>query len=328
MSHRISRRKWITGAALLAHNVTGRPLERVTNAFADVSTVAGRPEGVLIESHIHLFAGDPLRFPYNSASYKPTREPVEQYVKFAREVRLDHAVIVHPEPYQDDHRYLEYCLAHGPSPGFFKGTCLFDPIDPATPKRMQALVEKHPGKIVALRIHEIHPAGTPSTTSGLIRDRDLKNPQMAVTWRAAHELGLAIQIHCIPHYAGPIGELAGEFRETPVILDHLARPGQGTPHEYEQVLKLARLQHVYMKFSKTGVESASKQPFPHLDAKPLVRQVYEAYGPDKIVWGELGANLAEFQKAVQLFNLMFDFVPEANRMKIRGLTSQKLFAFS
>ena len=36
-------------------------------------------------------------------------------------------------------------LAHEPSPGFFKGTCLFDPIDPETPKRMQALVREKSG---------------------------------------------------------------------------------------------------------------------------------------------------------------------------------------
>ncbi|MGC2400297.1 MAG: amidohydrolase family protein [Acidobacteriaceae bacterium] len=321
----ITRREWITGATVLAGS---KAVQGMTGILPDTSTAPGRPEGVLIESHIHLFAGDPTRFPYNRASYQPAAAPVERYVQFAREVELNHAVIVHPEPYQDDHRYLEYSLAHDPSPGFFKGTCLFDPIDPATPRRMRALVEKHPGKIVALRIHELHAAGTPFTTSGLIRDRDLNDPHMAVTWRAAHELGLAIQIHCIPHYAAPIGNLAARFPDTPVILDHLARPGQGTPQEYEQVLALAKLPLVYMKFSKTGVESASKQPFPHLDARPLVRRVYDAFGPDRMIWGELGGNQVEFQQAVQLFNTMFDFVPEANRKKIRGLTSQKLFAFT
>jgi predicted TIM-barrel fold metal-dependent hydrolase len=253
---------------------------------------------------------------------------VEEYVKFVQEARIDHAVIVHPEPYQDDHRYLEYCLAHEPSQGFFKATCLFDPIDPETPKRMKALVQRNPGRIVALRIHEVHPAGTPSTKTGLIRDRDLKDPQMAVTWRAAHELGLAIQIHCIPHYAGQIAELATNFRQTPIILDHLARPGQGTPQEYEQVLKLAEFPLVYMKFSSTGVASASKQPFPHLDAKPLVKRVYESFGADKMIWGELGSNMNAFGQAVELFDVMFDFAPEPERAKICGLTAQKLFAFS
>jgi predicted TIM-barrel fold metal-dependent hydrolase len=318
----ISRREWMMGAFATAHALGAQPkgLKRMASALADTSSGP-------IETHIHLFAGDP-RFPYNSTSYPPKREPVEEYVKFAQEAHIDHAVIVHPEPYQDDHRYLEYSFAHEPSPGFFKGTCLFDPIDPETPKRMQALVQRNPGRIVALRIHETHEAGTSSTTSGLIRDRDLKNPQMAVTWRAAHELGLAIQVHCIPHYAVAIGELASKFPQTPVVIDHLARPGQGTPEEYEQVLKLALLPRVYMKYTTTGVASASKQPFPHRDAKPLVKRVYQAFGPDKILWGELGVNTTEFQQAKQLLNLMLDSASLSERANIQRLNAKKLFGFS
>src|SRR6202453_2588103 len=250
----ISRRDWLVGTIAVAHAWGARP--QGLSMMADTLTGdagAARPAGVLIESHIHLFADDPARFPYNSACYKPQRGPVEEYVRFVREARINHAVILHPEPYQDDHRYLEYCRQQEPSAGFFKATCLFDPIDPETPKRMQALIKRNPGRIVALRIHETHAAGTPSTTSGLIRDRDLRDPQMAVTWHAAHDLGLDIQIHCIPHYAVQIGELAAKFPHTPVILDHLARPGQGTAAEYEQVLKLASLPRVYMKYSSTGV---------------------------------------------------------------------------
>jgi predicted TIM-barrel fold metal-dependent hydrolase len=318
----ISRREWMMGAFATAHALGAQPkgLKRMASALADTSSGP-------IETHIHLFAGDP-RFPYNSTSYPPKREPVEEYVKFAQEAHIDHAVIVHPEPYQDDHRYLEYSFAHEPSPGFFKGTCLFDPIDPETPKRMQALVQRNPGRIVALRIHETHEAGTSSTTSGLIRDRDLKNPQMAVTWRAAHELGLAIQVHCIPHYAVAIGELASKFPQTPVVIDHLARPGQGTPEEYEQVLKLALLPRVYMKYTTTGVASASKQPFPHRDAKPLVKRVYQAFGPDKILWGELGVNTTEFQQAKQLLDLMLDSASLSERANIQRLNAKKLFGFS
>ena len=305
----ISRRAWIAGTLL--------PLV----------ARAERPPGTLIESHVHLFAGDPERFPYNPAAYKPQPNPLEQWVKFALEARIDHAVIVHPEPYQDDHRYLEYCLAHEPSKGFFKATCLFDPLDPQTPRRMQALVKRNPARIVALRIHEIHAAGTPSTRTGAIRDRDLADPQMAVTWRAAHDLGLGIQMHTIPHYAPQIGELAAKFPQMPVIVDHLARPGQGTAAEYEDVLKLAKLPEVYMKFSTTGVASASHQPYPHPDAKPTVGRVYNAFGAGRIVWGELGNNMPAFARAVKLFDAMFDFASEEEKAKIRGLNAQKLFGF-
>lgn len=292
------------------------------------SPQAIRPKGVLIETHIHLFSQDQIRFPLSPLSYKPKPLPVEDYVKFAVQAKINHAVVVHPEPYQDDHRYLEYCFAHEPFSGFFKGTCLFDPIDPKTPQRMRELVSNNPHRIVALRIHELHPAGTPSMRTGAIRDRDLKDPQMLVTWRTTHALGLAMQIQSTPRFALPISELAAKFPGMPIILDHLDRPGQGTPEEYEQVLALAKLPAVYMKFSETGVQSASKLPFPHLDAKPLVKRVYDAFGPERILWGELGANTAQFGRAVQLFETMFDFVPEHEKARIRGLNAQRLFAFS
>jgi hypothetical protein len=102
----VSRRKWMLGAAAAAQAFAAQPkgMRRMANALADAASVPGRPNGILIESHIHLFGGDPERFPYNSASYKPHTAPVEDYVKFTREVQINHAVIVHPEPYQDDHR--------------------------------------------------------------------------------------------------------------------------------------------------------------------------------------------------------------------------------
>ena len=64
--------------------------------------------------------------------------------------------------------------------------------------------------------------------------RDMTAPPMRETWRKTHELGLAIQMHFIPFYAPQIGALAERFREMPVILDHLARAGQGTPAEYNE----------------------------------------------------------------------------------------------
>src|SRR5258708_30060105 len=212
MHNFLARREWLLGTAGVA---------------------AARPAGVLVDSHVHLF--DPQRVPYHpSATYRPPAAPLEAYVQFVPEAKITHTIIRHPEPYQDDHRYLEYCFEHEPSRGFFKGTCLFDPIAPDTPARMQALVKKLPDRIVALRIHENLAAAKPPTTSGAIRDRDMRHPALKEAWRAAHLLGLAIQMHFIPRFAPQIGELPAQFRDMPGILDHLAPAGPGTPPEYEQ----------------------------------------------------------------------------------------------
>jgi predicted TIM-barrel fold metal-dependent hydrolase len=310
----------------------GNPAARLTRraliaALAAGALEAARPRGTLVDTHVHLFADDQQRFPYHpNATYKPGAQALEPYLKFVREARIDHAIIVHPEPYQDDHRYLEYCFANEPSRGFFKGTCLFDPIAADTPKRMEALVKKHPGRIVALRIHENRKQGAAPTASGPIRDRDWRHPAMKQTWRAAADLGLAIQMHFIPYHAPQIGELAAAFPRMAVILDHLARAGEGTPAEYDEVLRLAKLPRVVMKFS--GVNYSSRQPHPHADAKPLVRKTFDAFGADRMIWGGLGMNAAAFDKAVELFDRQFDFLAEADRAKIRGANAMKLFGWT
>jgi L-fuconolactonase len=292
--------------------------------LASAMAAAVRPAGMLVDTHIHLF--DPARFPYHpSGTYQPPAQPLEKYVEFVRQARIDHTVIVHPEPYQDDHRYLEYCFAHEPTPRFFKGTCLFDPVAPETPARMEALVKKHPGRIVALRIHEMRKPGEPALTSGPIKDRDLRAPAMRTTWAAAQKLGLAIQMHFVPHFAPQIDELAARFPTMPIVLDHLARAGQGTPADFEAVLKLARHPRVYMKYS--GVGYSSKEKYPYRDARPTVRSAFDAFGPERMIRGGLGHTMEEFEQAVRLFDEMFAFANAGNRDRIRGLNAAKLFGW-
>lgn len=287
---------------------------------------AARPQGVLIDTHIHLF--DPARFPYSpSGTYQPAAAPLEPYIQFVKQIRLDHTIIVHPEPYQDDHRYLEYCFAHEPSAGFFKGTCLFDPLKPDTPARMADLVKRNPNRIVALRIHENRKNGEPPWPVGKpIRERDMSDPAMRTTWRAAADLGLAIQMHFTPNHAPAIGKLAAEFRDMPVILDHLARSGQGTPEEYDGVLALAKLPRVVMKFS--GWRYSSKEDAPYKDIAPLVKRTFDAFGPDRMIWGGLGHDAKQFEEACSVFDTAFRFASENDKAKIRGFTAKKLFRFS
>lgn len=322
----ISRRQMIVGGALVAIQARAGFGREAKDATGDAVNVT-RPPGILIESHIHLVSDDKVKFPFAEKNARMPPEPVEAFMKFAREAKLDHAVMVTPEPYQDDPSYMEYCLS-GPYGSFFKAICLLDPIDPRTPQKLSDLARRHPGQIVGMRIHEFRPVGAPPTTSGILRDRDLRDPQMAVTWRALHNLGMGILIQCIPHFAPEIAVLAQELPDMPVVLDHLARPGQGTPEQYVDVLRLGKLPNVYMKFSTTGVESASKQPYPHLDAKPLVRHVYEAFGADRMMWSGLGENMDEFGKAIHLFDTQLDFVAEPEKEKIRGLTAKKLYKFA
>ncbi len=295
-------------------------------AASSAAILSARPAGLLIDTHIHLFARDRQAFPYHpNGPYNPEPRDLEDYRPFVAKSKIDHAVIVHPEPYQDDHSYLEHCFQHEPRPGFFKGTCLFDALDPKTPARMKALMARNPKRIVALRVHAVDERGAAPAVSGAIKNRDLASNEMKRTWKAAGDLGLAIQMHFRPYYSPAINKLAAEFPEISVVLDHLGRSGFGNAADFADILALADRPNTYMKFS--GVGYSSKEDYPYDDARPTVKRMYEAFGPDRMIWGGLGYNMADFDKNAALLDRMFHFAPEADRAKIRGLTAKRLYAF-
>jgi predicted TIM-barrel fold metal-dependent hydrolase len=305
----LSRRELLAGALVLAPALRG-----------------AIPTGRIVETNLHVYPEDVRRFPFHpNRTYTPGFAPLEPYLKFVKEAHVGPVVIVHPSPYQDDHRVLEYCFENEPSPGFFKGTCFFDPIDPKTPARMKELSAKHPGRIKALRIFEDRKASDPPTTTGTIRDRDLRDPRVKTVWKAAGSLGMAIQMVPIPGHAPQIHALAAEIKDTRVIIDHLSAPTKGTPAEYEEVLKLGKLPNVVMKF--TSLRGATKEEFPHKDLQVLSRRVFEAFGPDRMMWGTFGGNMDAYEKNAALFDHLLDFASESDRAKIRGLTALKVFDF-
>ena len=113
--------------------------------YTSPALASAAPNSPVIDTHIHLFADDRKRFPYHKdATYQPPAAPLEPYKAFVQQAGIDHTVIIHPEPYQDDHSYLEYCFENEPSPDFFKGVCLFDPIRADTGDRMADLVKRNP----------------------------------------------------------------------------------------------------------------------------------------------------------------------------------------
>ena len=293
-------------------------------ATALAPLAAAQSKGPVVDTHIHLFSPDQERFPYHpNATYRPEPASLAEYSAFVQQAGIDHTIIVHPEPYQDDHRYLEYCFENEPSPMFFKGTCLFDPTNPDTLKKMPELVERNPNRIVALRIHCNRERGEPPTTSGAIRDRDLTHEMIRHTIRTAHSLGLAIQFHIIPAHAQQVHFIAAMFPNVTFIIDHLARSGFGTPAEYADVLEMSRLPNVIMKFS--GVRYSSRSEHPYRDVRALVRQTYNAFGPERMIWGGLGKSMEDHLLQKEVFEETFAFISEAERSKIRGENAMRLF---
>ena len=270
---------------------------------------------MIVEWNAHMFSSDVARFPFHpKAAYTPKVErlaadPLVAYRERMARVGMDRAVIVHPEPYGDDHRLILDCLAREPER--LKGTCLFYPKDPDAVSKLVDLIQAHP-RLIALRFHA-HRGKEEYLDS-------FDDAGVRALWRKAAELGLVVELHIGPNYARQVAKRIAEFPQTPVLIDHMCEPQFGTAEEYEDVLALARFPNVTMKMS--GLPHFSKEPEPYLDTKPLVVRVADAYGPDHMAWSS-----SSLTAGTELVDILLDHWSEVDRAKVKGANLARLAGF-
>jgi predicted TIM-barrel fold metal-dependent hydrolase len=287
-----------------------------TAALGCASRLTGAEDRApVVDTHLHCFAGpDDKRFPYHKdGPYQPD-EPAtpEHLLRCMNGAGVDYAVVVHPEPYQDDHRYLEHCLEIGQ--GKLKGTCLFFAGRPNTEREMRALAKKWP--IVAARIHAYNPDRLPP----------FGQPELRELWRLAGELGLAVQLHFEPRYAPGFEPYFRDFKSVRVLIDHLGRPFQGTPKEHAVVVGWSKYDNVVMKLSAVP----DRRTYPHRDPAPVLRQLADAYGADRLMYGGGYGPKATGESYRAERERIAAFLPHlsgADRAKLFGGTAARLFGF-
>jgi len=230
-----------------------------------------------------------------------------------KEAGVEYAVVVHPEPYQDDHRYLEHCLSVGK--GKLKGTLLVFADREGSLDKLAELAQKLP--VVAVRVHAYAPDRLPP----------FGKPELKRLWSLAADNGLAVQLHFEPRYAPGFEPLIREFSQTKVIIDHMGRPFQGTPAEHAVVLGWARLDNTVMKLSAIPAQTT----YPHRDIGPIVRQLTDDWGPDRMIYGggfNESATGNSYRQAFEYARSYLSHLSASDQAKILGGTAAKLFNFA
>ena len=266
---------------------------------------------MIIEWNTHIFSSDVKRYPIHpQAAYTPrtssfSARPLEEYMQRMQTESIDRAVLVHPEPYGDDHRLVLDCLAREPM--LFKGTSLFYPKDPDAPRKLADLVKAQP-LIIATRFHA-HQGKEMYLDS-------FADPGVRALWQKAVELGLIVELHIGPDYGAQVAEVMRDFPETTVVIDHLAEPHWGSAVEFANILDLAAFEQVYMKLS--GVSHFAEDAPLYLSARPFTRRVVEAFGPERLVWGS---------GSPEIVDAHMEGYSEVERAKVKGGNLAKLLGF-
>jgi predicted TIM-barrel fold metal-dependent hydrolase len=280
-------------------------------ALASSTATAAQQRVLVVDTHLHCFAGHDVRFPYHErAPYRPEEAtPPEHLLRCMADGGVDYAVVVHPEPYQDDHRYLEHCLRVGN--GKLKGTALVFADRPESMAQLPDLVRRL--GVLAVRVHAYAPERLPPFGRPL---REL--------WARASDLGIAVQLHFEPRYAPRFEPYIREFSGTKVLIDHLGRPFQGTPEEYAVVVGFARYQNTIMKLSSIPMT----RQYPHRDVRAILQQLVEAWGPDRLMHaGGYGfqATGASYRAERDRLRALLPQLSREEHDKILGGTAARLF---
>ncbi|WP_157972007.1 amidohydrolase family protein [Pleomorphovibrio marinus] len=285
---------------------------------SSVGTVGATKETPIVDSHLHCFDGpDSQEFPYHPrAPYEPTSAATpEHLLKCMNGAGVKYAIVVHPEPYQDDHRYLDHCLEVGG--GRLKGTCLFFADRPESLAAMPSFLKEREGQIVASRVHAYAADRLPP----------FGKPELHQWWRSVADAGVAVQLHFEPRYAPGFEPYIKEFSDTTVIIDHLGRPFQGTPEEHEKVIKWADLPNTVMKLAAIP----SQDSYPHRKIGPVIRQLTDAWGADRMIYGggfNAGATPNSYRSYREDLLGYLSHLSSREKAEILGGTAARLFGWS
>ncbi|MDA1016818.1 MAG: amidohydrolase family protein [Planctomycetota bacterium] len=312
MPHRMNRRVFVTSTA--GAIAGGRLLHQGNKCVAEPSK-ARMP---IVDSHLHCFAGSKdVRFPYHErAPYRPeTAATPEHLLKCMDGAGVDFAVVVHPEPYQDDHRYLQHCLKAGG--GRFKGTSLVFADRPGSVEKLPGLKKSLGDLLVTTRIHAYAPERLPP----------FGTPEIRKLWTTAADLGLAMQLHFEPRYAPGFEPYIREFSKMTVVIDHMGRPFQGTPKEHAVVLKWARFPNTIMKIASLP----QQDKYPHRKIQPVIRQLTDAFGAKRMIYGggfNAEATPDSYRADRERVRSLLAHLSASDQAMVLGGTAARVYGFS
>ncbi|MFF4585541.1 amidohydrolase family protein [Streptomyces sp. NPDC001388] len=123
-------------------------------------------------------------------------------------------------------------------------------------------------------------------------------------WAAADRRGIAMGLMVMPPYLPAVGGIAARYPQMRLMIDHLAcNPFEklpGAAAHLDALLALARHPNIAVK--ATGVPGMATDPYPFAGTHGVLRQVFDAYGAERMFWGTDITRLpCSWREAVTMF---------------------------
>ena len=275
-----------------------------------------------IDAHSHIWTPDTsvfgLRPGMTADDLAPRSFTAEELMKTARPHGVGRVVLIqHTLFHGFDNSYLIDAWKNNPT--LFRVVGMVDDLRPHCGRAMKQLLRQG---VTGFRI----------TPRKGISDW-LQTEGMQDMWRTAADTRQPMCCLINPHDLEGVDQACQRNPETPVVIDHFARIGiDGTIREQDltRLVRLARHQNVKVKIS--AYYALGKKHPPHLELVPMIRRLFEAFGPDRLMWASDcpyqldGEN--NYGGSIKLVRETIDFVTEEERRKLLCDTAESTFFYA
>jgi predicted TIM-barrel fold metal-dependent hydrolase len=279
--------------------------------MTDRNATPGYP---ILDSQVHVWTNDP-KYPWADETTEPPEADAtpSMLLDLMKANGVSRTVLVQFIGYRWDNRYaLDAMEAHKPC---FRGVCRVNPADPAAPDRLADLTEQG--------FHGVRLSPAADASGEWIR-----GPLMGPLWRRTQSLGVPMQIYTPITRITDLVPLLDQCPDLDVVIDHMADCPIDQPQELDKLLALARYPRVFVKISHLW--SISREVYPWLDAQEFVRRVYDAFGPQRIMWATdwpVCNGWTSYEKTLSVVRDDMSFLNEDDKSWILSKTIERVWPF-
>jgi predicted TIM-barrel fold metal-dependent hydrolase len=266
---------------------------------------------LVTDAQIHLWEIERPDRPWpkdgRSTPHLPNGFTAEQMLAEMDPIGVDRAVIVPPSWIGETNAYaLEACEQY---PTRFAVMGRFDPEDQAFLDQLPTWLDQP--HMLGIRIT----FNTPHFVAGL--DEGIFEPLFSGCHR--------YRIPLMALFSGPllakVPPIVEKHPDMPLIIDHMGAltrvQGPESFAHNDLLLALAKYPNVTVK--TTSAPSNSAEAFPYRDVHPFLRRMYDAFGPQRLMWGSDITRLkGTYEECLRLFRDELEFLSEDDKEWILG----------
>ena len=226
----------------------------------------------IVDTHAHIYSEDTDTYPQIPEPFLPSsgRGTIEDLKNEVKANSIDRVVVVQTfTVYEHDNRLTIDTVRANQD--WTTGVLNLDPFDDGSVSLMEE------GLAIGVRGNRVS-VGWQTDGSVLAEHRRL--------WEAAQRLDVVLCALLNPPNCRSLANLLKAFPDVPVVLDHCANLRAidfPNSDNLKTVLDLAEFKNLYAKLS--FIVTGSEEEFPCSDMFGGVRQIIDAYTPERCIWG-------------------------------------------